>query len=549
MSGQRFGNWITDRELGQGGMGRVYLAHADLAQLPEGGVAAIKVLDPVLAREPGFLRRFEQEIAVLRQLDHPHIVRLYESGEEADQHYFVMEYVDGKNLEQEIQDEGRIDWSEVLEIGVQICRALKHAHDRGIIHRDLKPANLLKTSAGVVKLTDFGIARVFASTHLTTAGGVLGTAEYLSPEQAAGKTATKRSDLYSLGAVLYDLLTGRPPFVGDLAEVLHKHRFAPFERPLRLVPSIPHDLDEVVCELLQKEPEKRPGDAHVLHQRLESIRRKMERKSGGGPVDQALAPTKLQFPITRGAGNETLREQEGPGTLMSRLMRRELGDQARRGPVSRFLNRPLVLLTLLLLCVGVMVWTFWPASAVQLYHRIETVMENQESADYARAIELMDQLDSKHPDHAYHSQLQQYRAQIAQFEARRDLDRTARRMGPVSDAQWFYQKGVHLQQEGRAEEARRVWSALVRAFGGVPSAQMWVRLAEDRLQEPAVDALPAPDRWAPAQDALAIARRLRDEGKMEEARSIWKSMEELYRGDPSALSLLETIQRDRDASK
>src|SRR5205085_11070259 len=148
----------------------------------------------------------------------------------------------------------------------------------GIIHRDIKPPNIMRTDQGAIKLTDFGIAKVFASQHLTSTGGVVGTAEFLSPEQAAGKPVSKRSDLYSLGVVLYTLLTGKTPFEGtSFLDLLHKHRFAQFDRPQKLVPDIPYELDEVVCVLLEKDPSNRPADAQVLQRILESIRRKQSR--------------------------------------------------------------------------------------------------------------------------------------------------------------------------------------------------------------------------------------------------------------------------------
>src|SRR5262249_13901552 len=156
------------------------------------------------------------------------------------------------SFEQILHRQGRVPWPDVLDAALQICPALKHAHDRGIIHRDLKPPNLLRTLEGVIKLTDFGIAKLFAAQQLTSTGGVVGTAEYLSPEQAAGKIATKRSDLYCLGVVLYTLLTGRTPFEGlTAADLLHKHLYGQFDRPQALVPDLPHDLDDIVCQLLE----------------------------------------------------------------------------------------------------------------------------------------------------------------------------------------------------------------------------------------------------------------------------------------------------------
>ena len=247
-------------------------------------VAAVKVLAAELAAEQGFVLRFEREIDILRRLDHPHIVRFFESGVSDGRPWFAMEYVDGPSFDAVLEQRGRLPWREVLNLACQIAPALKHAHDRGVVHRDLKPSNLLQEGArgqgsGVsnsptpepspptpwrVKLTDFGVASLFASRHLTVTGGVVGTAEFLSPEQAAGKPVTRRSDLYSFGVVLYALLIGHPPFEGEVLDLLHKHRFGQFDAPIRLVPDLTPDFNAVICELMAKEPDKRPADAGVL---------------------------------------------------------------------------------------------------------------------------------------------------------------------------------------------------------------------------------------------------------------------------------------------
>src|SRR5262249_36701303 len=197
------------------------------------------VLAVELATEIGFLQRFQREIEILRKLEHPNIVRFYESGQQDVHYWFAMEYVDGPSYQTILGQRNRLPWADVLALALQVAPALKHAHDRGVIHRDPKPSNLLiplpqPGKPPLVKLTDFGIASLFASKHLTVTGGVVGTAEYLSPEQAAGKPVTRRSDLYSLGVVLYTLVTGRPPFEGDPLDLLHKHRFAQFDRPARI---------------------------------------------------------------------------------------------------------------------------------------------------------------------------------------------------------------------------------------------------------------------------------------------------------------------------
>ncbi|MBY0230303.1 MAG: serine/threonine protein kinase, partial [Gemmataceae bacterium] len=205
MIGVRLGAWTIEEEIGRGGMGTVYRARRT------GGddLAAVKVLAAELAVEPGFQQRFQREIDILEKLDHPGIVAFYESGVDRSRYWYAMEYVPGPSFEELRDQRGRMSWPEVLEMAWQVAPALKHAHDHGVIHRDLKPSNLLRMAGPdgkeAVKLTDFGIASLFASPHLTITGGIIGTPEYLSPEQAAGKPATKRSDLYSLGIVLYAL--------------------------------------------------------------------------------------------------------------------------------------------------------------------------------------------------------------------------------------------------------------------------------------------------------------------------------------------------------
>src|SRR5262249_42654760 len=163
MIGDRLGKWVIFKELGRGGMGRVYLAQEELT----GKQAAIKILAAELAQEVGFLNRFQREIDTLAKLDHPGIVRFYESGCENGHFFYAMEYVEGMSLEQLLEEQSRLQWKDVLNVALQVAPALRHVHDHGIVHRDLKPSNLLLNAQGHIKITDFGIAKVFASNHLT----------------------------------------------------------------------------------------------------------------------------------------------------------------------------------------------------------------------------------------------------------------------------------------------------------------------------------------------------------------------------------------------
>jgi serine/threonine protein kinase len=270
MQFEQLGPYRLGKKLGQGGMGAVY---AGIDQ-ETGAAAAIKVLSPSLASEEGFRVRFEAEIESLKKLSHPHIVRLYGYGEQAGTLFYAMELVEGTSLEDELRAGRRFDWREVTTIAVKLCRALKHAHDHGVIHRDLKPANLLLTPDGDIKLSDFGIARLFGNTRLTSDGGVLGTAEYMAPEQAEGRAVTDRCDQYSLGGVLYALLAGRPPFrAKSLVEMLQLQRYAEPEPVTRFAPQTPAELTRIIHQLLEKDPQDRFANTLILSRSLEAMER------------------------------------------------------------------------------------------------------------------------------------------------------------------------------------------------------------------------------------------------------------------------------------
>lgn len=265
---ERLGPYRIVRQLGRGGMGAVY----EGVHLETGETAAIKSLAPGLARESDFRQRFEVEIETLRKLRHPNIVRLFAFGEQDGQLFYAMELVDGQSLEDELRRGRRFDWREVTAIAIQMCQALRHAHDRGIIHRDIKPANLLMTQEGQVKLSDFGIARLFGNTQLTMAGSVLGTVEYMAPEQADARPVGPRSDLYSLGVVMYALLAGRGPFKArSIPEMLDLQRTARPDPVSRYAFGVPNELERIIAELLEKEPEKRISNAMLLGRRLQAM--------------------------------------------------------------------------------------------------------------------------------------------------------------------------------------------------------------------------------------------------------------------------------------
>jgi serine/threonine-protein kinase len=292
---KRLGPYEIEKPLGKGGMGSVYAA----TDTQTGQRVAIKALTPHLAMAEGFRERFEAEIESLKTLRHEGIVRLYGYGEENGVLFYSMELVDGISLEDELRAGRRFNWREVTHIAIQLSLALKHAHDHGIVHRDIKPANILLYDEDHVKLADFGIARLFGMTQLTTAGGVLGTADYMSPEQAEGRPVTARCDQYSLGGVMYALLAGRPPFLAqNLPQMLQLQRFAKPDPVRRYAPETPEQLEGVISQLLEKDPASRFPNTQVLARHLQAMARALSR-----PATDDLLP----------AADEDLEHDAPPG--------------------------------------------------------------------------------------------------------------------------------------------------------------------------------------------------------------------------------------------
>ena len=269
---EHLGPYRIGTRLGRGGMGSVYEA-IDSAT---GETVAVKVLASHLADDPGLRARFRAEIETLKELRHPAIVQLLAFGEEDDRPYFVMELVRGRTLEQQLRSGRRFTWRETLATAVTVAKALKVAHDHGVINRDLKPSNLLVADGASpgegVKLADFGIAKLFGAVAHTAHGNIVGTAEYMAPEQAAGQGIDQRADLYALGLVMYAMLAGRPPFRGtQVTEVIQKQRHTPAPRVSTTVAGVPPELDTLIDRLLAKDPTDRPASALALVRLLTAI--------------------------------------------------------------------------------------------------------------------------------------------------------------------------------------------------------------------------------------------------------------------------------------
>src|SRR5689334_3131161 len=302
--------------LGRGGMAEVHIGRDTRL----GRVVAIKLLRIDLARDATFQARFRREAQSAAALNHPAIVAVYDTGEEQVVEsggssvalpYIVMEYVEGRTLRELMHDGHPLDVDTALEVTARVLSALEYSHRAGIVHRDIKPANVMMTTTGDVKVMDFGIARALAdaSSTMTQTQAVIGTAQYLSPEQARGETVDARSDLYSAGCLLYELLTGRPPFVADSpVAVAYQHVREEPQPPSAFNPAVPADVDRIVLHSLAKDRETR-------YQTAADFRTDIEAYLAGRPVPmyaQGAGAATTQFLGAAGAGTRTMQPVAEP---------------------------------------------------------------------------------------------------------------------------------------------------------------------------------------------------------------------------------------------
>jgi eukaryotic-like serine/threonine-protein kinase len=298
------GRYELHRKLARGGMSDVYLARDQVLDRP----VAVKVLFPEYAKDATFVERFRREAQAAAKLNQPNIVSVYDWGEELGTYFIAMEYIEGQSLSEIIRAEGALAPRRVAEIGADVAAALGFAHRHGVVHRDVKPGNVMIETSGQVKVADFGIAQALSGSEqaqLTRAGSVMGTATYFSPEQAQGKQVDNRSDLYSLGCVLFEMLTARPPFDGDSpVAIAYKHVQELAVPPSQLGFDVPAPLEAIVMKLLSKNPDNRYDNA-------EDLRADLSRYLDGQPVSAAAAVAAAAAPL---AATMALPATPGPAT-------------------------------------------------------------------------------------------------------------------------------------------------------------------------------------------------------------------------------------------
>jgi eukaryotic-like serine/threonine-protein kinase len=366
-AGTLSGRYETGEKLGTGGMSNVYKATDRILER----TVAVKVLAEHLSDDERFVARFKREALAVAKLIHPNIVQVYDTGVDDGRHYIVMEYVEGRSGAQILQRHGPVEPETAAEIGIQACAGLDYAHRRGIIHRDVKPGNLMVIGGPVgggemsIKLTDFGIARAIEQTRITQVGSVVGTAAYLSPEQVRGEEATPATDVYALGVVLYQFLTGRLPYEGSsLAELAVRQQNEKPLPPSTYNGEVPETLGAAVLRALEGDPNRRYASADGLAQ---GLRLGLEGEDVTLPMEEGASATRVlggETAATRQMGSDTARTEYRPASPTRRPAQPapaparvapspRPAQPPRRGAFSRFMRFVLALVALVLVAAAV----------------------------------------------------------------------------------------------------------------------------------------------------------------------------------------------------
>ena len=382
------GQKINDRyeiikTIGEGGMANVYLANDTILDRK----VAIKVLRGDLSNDEKFIRRFQREALSVSNLSHPNIVEVYDVGEEDGQYYIVMEYIEGKTLKQLLKKRETLTLPELIDIMLQLTDGLAHAHESYIIHRDIKPQNIMILDNGLVKITDFGIAMALNATQLTQTNSVMGSVHYLPPEQANGKSATVKSDIYSLGILMYELITGSVPFKGDNAvEIALKHMKEKIPSIRKQNPTIPQSVENIVIKATAKNPRNRYDSVKEMHDDLEVCMEKENAKKvtfeyPENDIDDSE-------PITKKKEKNKI---EKPNVEYTEKKEESIEEDILETPKKR--NTVILLLTGIVLFLLIIAGIFWLTSTKEVK---DVIVPNVVGKEIEKAIKELEKLGFKY---------------------------------------------------------------------------------------------------------------------------------------------------------
>lgn len=531
MSKRIVGPFEVGERIGVGGMGIVYRA----TYTKNGAQVALKILSPDVSDSESLQRRFEREISILKKLQHPNIVKYYGGGKIGNQRFYAMELVDGGSVEDYLKKKGRLPWEEALDIGIQVAKALEHAHEAGVIHRDLKPANLLMNMASVIKLTDFGIARDTTATALTAAGKTVGTYAYMAPEQIRGKPPVdKKSDLYALGCVLFELISGETPFVSEnQGEMLMQHLQEEPPRITSLVPECPIFLEDLIFKLLEKDPNDRVFDALALQAELEDVRTKVTEQ-------RSVAAQTI-------SGGTTAGRTQSAEELKSILGKKKKKKKRDNSP---FYERAWFLGLVLVVICGFVAWHFLPDGEDQLMAKAEKLAASEYQMDWREAKEkYLVPLVTRFPDGR---QAEKAHLMITDID-KRTVDKEMHKRkkdGPANEAERQYLVAENLLKFGDRITALRKFRGITQLFKDKEDFHIYVLLAQDQID--AINSSGGGD-----EDYVSyINRKLKDadslfrKGNQTEAEEIWQSVKSLYKDNEEVRAqvsyAMKRLNRDED---
>lgn len=512
---RRIGPFLLEKELGVGGMGIVYSAVYE----KNGLKCAVKVLAPDMSGNEAVNQRFIRETEILKKLRHENIIRYYGAGSNRTQRFYAMEIIDGGALDQVIKREGRLDWETAVNYGIQIAKALEHAHNAGIVHRDLKPANLLLTKDGILKLTDFGIARDTEATALTQAGKTLGTMNYMAPEQISGKyPVTRKTDLYALGCVLFEMLTGRVPFQSETqAELLFKHLDEAPPSVREFNQTVPIGLTKLIDELLSKEPDDRPFDALAVQVRLEEILRKTKEKEA-----------KQKATVSVGGAAATVGLNEKTASVKKKKKKKKAQDDAVDVP---FYERGWFLGSVLaVLLIGVTFFVMRSRSEEVLYAKASKYMESPNPLSWVNAEQTLKTMVARYPNGKH---AEQGRNWLDQIEMHRTESRIEMNLKLGKDAEsepeQLYLNALQYEKFGDRLTALEKYDAMVKLLENESDQNRPYRnLARRQAAKIRSQVGEKTDRTEFIQAQLEEADRLFAEGKKLAAREKWQAITKLY---------------------
>jgi serine/threonine-protein kinase len=546
MIGKQLGSFLIESKIGAGAMGEVYRAR----HVKTGKPAAVKVIVGPYAQKGNAADRFEREAEILQQFRHPNIVRFLAVGRSKGISYFAMEFVEGETLEQLLARKEFLSWQETLDLASQLCQALQYSHEHGVVHRDLKPSNVMVTADGVVKLTDFGIAKDLDATALTAPNRTLGTAAYMAPEQIRGTPeVSHKTDLYALGCVLHQMITGQTPFRGATPLILMRaHAEEPPPRPSEKTPQIPRAMDNLVLKLMAKSPAERPWDAQAVATELSNLQEKLNRGESIRMVfGEPFVSANASFAATQAeAGAAPKRPARGTEAATTeapkkRKSAKRAGD-ARKVPAWSTVGMVMALVGL----VGLAVYLLRPKSMEQLYNESKPLIDSKDYGDWETAEMRLDELEKRFPDHPYKKDLEDLHGKVALYKARgRARWLEGGRVKPQNEVETAYFATFTTAEEALKSRldhlAVQSWLrfALELQQQNNPALRGWVLLGQERAKDLATEIERARRQ---VTERLDQARLAADQGETALADRLYRSITEEF-GQYGYLSDLVGVAR------